>query len=269
MVYLCYLCRRDRLRSTSRHSPKHYQPMQNFFEYNLVDNIDVVRLDAQNGEHIVRVVNCLNPHSFVTALDDAEFKSALAGSDYVLPDGVGVCKAMRWFGGVRIGKIAGDDIHRHLLRQVAERGGRVFYMGSSEEVLKGIVERLKREYPGVEVRTLSPSYCERLSEEESSAIVAKVNEFGPDVLFVSMTAPKQEKWVARYREQLTGVQMIASIGAVFEFYGGGVRRAPKWMVSIGLEWLWRLVREPRRMWRRVFVSGPRFVRWVRRHRSEL
>ena len=243
--------------------------MQKFFEYNLVDNIDVVRLDAQNGEHIARVVNCLNPHSFVTALDDAEFKSALAGSDYVLPDGVGVCKAMRWFGGVRIGKIAGDDIHRHLLRQVAEHGGRVFYMGSSEEVLKGIVERLKREYPGVEVQTLSPSYCERLSEEESSAIVAKVNEFGPDVLFVSMTAPKQEKWVARYREQLTGVQMIASIGAVFEFYGGGVRRAPKWMVSIGLEWLWRLVREPRRMWRRVFVSGPRFVRWVRRHRSEL
>lgn len=269
MVYLCYLCRRNRLRSTSRHSPKHYQPMQKFFEYNLVDNIDVVRLDTQNGEHIARVVNCLNPHSFVTALDDAEFKSALANSDYVLPDGVGVCKTMRWFGGVRIGKIAGDDIHRHLLRQVAEHGGRVFYMGSSEEVLKGIVERLKREYPGVEVQTLSPSYCERLSEEESSAIVAKVNEFGPDVLFVSMTAPKQEKWVARYREQLTGVQMIASIGAVFEFYGGGVRRAPKWMVSIGLEWLWRLVREPRRMWRRVFVSGPRFVRWVRRHRSEL
>ena len=97
--------------------------MQKFFEYNLVDNIDVVRLDTQSGEHIAHVVNCLNPHSFVTALDDAEFKSALAGSDYVLPDGVGVCKAIHWVGGVRIGKIAGDDIHRHLLRHHPDDSG--------------------------------------------------------------------------------------------------------------------------------------------------
>lgn len=239
--------------------------MQKFFTYNLVDDIRSVSLgDESSG---AAVVSCLNPHSFVTALDDDEFRAALERSDYLLPDGEGVCMALKRWKGVELQKIAGDDIHRHLLDEVERCGGKVYYMGSTERVLSLIERRLKKEYPTVEARTLSPSFCEELGEEESRSIVEDVNAFGADVLFVSMTAPKQEKWVERWRGELRGVRVVASIGAVFDFYACTVRRAPDWMIRLKLEWLYRFAKEPVRMWRRVFVSSPRFLRYVKNNKD--
>ena len=241
--------------------------MQKFFTYSLVDNIESVTLG--DGLRGAAVVNCLNPHSFVNALDDKEFRVALERSDYLLPDGEGVCLAIRRWKGINLQKIAGDDIHRRLLVEVAKQGGKVYYMGSTERVLSLIVKRLNSEYPMIEVRTFSPSFCDELSENESQRIVEDVNTFGPDVLFVSMTAPKQEKWVEKWRGLLKGVKVVASIGAVFDFYAGTVRRAPNWMIKLKLEWLFRLLKEPRRMWERNFVSTPRFLKWVKKHNEEM
>ena len=244
-----------------------------FFNYLLTESLDEVgqTLVTENGTslHHPCVVDCLNPHSFVKALDDAEFRKALENCDNLLPDGEGICLSLKRWAGKRIGKIAGDDLHRYLLGLVAERGGKVYYMGSCEKVLELIAERLHREYPSIEVRTLSPSYCDELSAEESSAIVADINAFAPDVVFVSMTAPKQEKWVEKHRGSIEGVKIVACIGAVFDFYAGTVRRAPQWAVRLHIEWLVRLLKEPRRMWERNFVSTPRYLKWVRRHRGEM
>ena len=239
--------------------------MQKFFTYNLVDNIESVSLS--NGSAGAAVVSCLNPHSFVKALDDDEFHTALERSDYLLPDGEGVCMALKRWKGVELQKIAGDDIHRQLLDEVARSGGKVYYMGSTERVLSLIENRLKKEYPTIEVRTFSPSFCEELSEEESLRIVEDVNAFDPDVLFVSMTAPKQEKWVERWRGRLSGVKMVASIGAVFDFYACTVKRAPGWMIRLKIEWLYRFIKEPLRMWKRVFVSTPRFLKYVKNNKE--
>jgi len=241
--------------------------MQKYFDYQLTEELAEI---AISGEwHSPKVVNCLNPHSFVAALDDKAFSTALKNSDFLLPDGEGICMTLEKLGGKKIKKIAGDDLHKHLLAQLESQSGRVFYMGSKEETLRLIVERLKRECPSVSVMTHSPSFGASLPEEESREIVEKINAFAPDVLFVSMTAPKQEKWVEHYRSELHGIKVIASIGAVFDFYAGTVKRAPQWAIKMKMEWLVRLLKEPRRMWSRNFVSTPRFLKWVYTHRKEM
>ncbi len=248
--------------------------MLDFFGYKLAeesDVADIVNVETSNsgrdgGVTLPVVVGCLNPHSFMMAQDDAEFRDALMNCDYILPDGIGICKAAKWLNGVKVKKIAGDDFHRRVLDNL-NRQLRVFYVGSTEEVLSGIVERLKNEYQNVEVGTFSPSFCKELSDEENALIVSKIVDFGADVVFVGLGAPKQERWAARVAKDLKGVKIIASIGAVFDFYSGKIKRAPKWTVKLGMEWLVRWVKEPRRMWKRNMVSAPRFLLWCFRNRN--
>lgn len=238
-----------------------------FFDYNLAETLDDVLLT--DSRRSVSVLGCLNPHSFVTAMTDSAFHDALKSCDFLLPDGEGICLTMRWWGKKKIRKIAGDDIHNHLLSQLDSRGGKVYYMGSTPQVLSLIEFRLAKEHPSITVRCWSPSICAELSEEESNTIIADINAFSPDVLFVSMTAPKQEKWVERHRSKLSSPMIVASIGAVFDFYACTVKRAPKWAVKMRTEWLFRLLKEPRRMWRRNFISTPVFLWKTWRMRSKI
>ncbi|WP_455585391.1 WecB/TagA/CpsF family glycosyltransferase [Bacteroides sp.] len=204
------------------------------------------------------VVNTINPHSWVTTHKDAEFKQALLESDALIPDGTGIVLAAQWLAGVHICKIAGADLHRQVLRHLNEVGGSVFYLGASDHTLAHITERIRAEHPRIRVSTYSPPYRERFSDEETAEMIAAVNAFKPDVLFVGMTAPKQEKWIAANRHLLQ-THFISGIGAVFGFYGGTTPRPPQWMIRLGLEWLGRLIKEPRRMWKRNFISTPKFL----------
>lgn len=213
------------------------------------------------------VVNTINQYSYCIAEEDPEFKAALRRSDILLPDGVGITLASQWLNGIKINKIAGADIHEYLLRYLQETGGRCFYMGSSEQVLAKIVERIKKEYPKVRVATYSPPYKTTFSAEENTAIINAINAFSPDVVFVGMTAPKQEKWVAQ-NQDLIHKGIICSIGAVFDFYAGTVERPGKLWQNLGLEWLGRFVKEPRRMFRRYFYYGLVFARYLARHKFE-
>ncbi len=204
------------------------------------------------------VVNTINPHSWVTSHRDTEFKQALLQSDALIPDGTGIVLAIRWLFGIHIRKIAGADLHRSVLQQLDKVSGSVFYLGASQRTLALITERIHTEHPQIRVGTYSPPYRDRFSQEETTAMITAVNAFKPDVLFVGMTAPKQEKWIAANRKQLQA-RLISGIGAVFGFYGGTTPRPPKWMISMGLEWLGRLIKEPRRMWKRNFISTPKFL----------
>lgn len=243
--------------------------MLKFFEFNLVDDVGIISQHINSATIRPVIVNCLNPHSFCVALEDSYFYHALQNSDYLLPDGEGIRMTLKKYRGISINKIAGDDLHKHLLTILAQNNGRVYYMGSSEQVLKLIKERAEKEYPTITIKTLSPSFCDELSEEESIRIINDINEFKPDVLFVSMTAPKQEKWVEKYHDKFTNVKIVASIGAVFNFYSQTVKRAPEWAINMHIEWLVRLLKEPLRMWERNFVSTPRFLNWVRKHKEEM
>lgn len=239
-----------------------------FYCYNLTTKI-VGRtfLDQNNGRPLV--VNCLNPHSFITAQNDIIFQEALINSDILLPDGIGICGAASHWKHIKIRKIAGDDFHLLLLNELDKTHGKIFYMGSSPAVLKKIAERLKRDHPNIIVATHSPSYSKVFGKEENDAILSQIEAFAPDALMVGLTAPKQEKWVYNNLDRLKGPRVIASIGGAFEFYAGTIRRASSWAISHYLEWLVRLLKDPVHMWRRNFISTPKFLIYNVRHNKEM
>ncbi|MFV0590662.1 MAG: WecB/TagA/CpsF family glycosyltransferase [Draconibacterium sp.] len=207
------------------------------------------------------LINTINAHSYNTTLADQEFTAALQNCDVLIPDGISVVWAIRWLTGQKSQKIAGADLFFYEMERMQKAGGKVFFLGSTEETLAKIKSRAAKEYPNVNMGMYSPPYKPEFSEEDNRAILAAVNTFQPDVLFVGMTAPKQEKWAYRHFNQLS-VGHVCCIGAVFDFYAGTINRAPAWMIKLGMEWLYRLVKEPKRMWRRYLVGNSKFVYYV-------
>jgi len=207
---------------------------------------------------------CANPHSLVVARGDSEFRDALEGASAIVADGVG-CQWAAGLAGISVGpRITGSDFFVSTMTMLDRTGGRAFFFGSRDAVLVQLVERVNRNFPRVSVATLSPPF-RTWSEAENGVMIERIREFKPDVLWVGMTAPKQEKWVAANVARLQ-VPVVGSIGAVFDYYAEVTQRAPRWICNLGLEWLYRLPREPRRLWRRTLVSAPVFLWFVLRER---
>jgi len=171
-------------------------------------------------------LTCINPHSYVVALDENEFSDALHGADWLIPDGSGIVLASYLLGENIRQRITGSDIFAALSSKANELGGRsYFFLGSSEETLAAIKDKMAVEYPNIRFAgSYSPPYKTEFSAEDSRKMVAVVNAARPDVLWVGMTAPKQEKWIHQYRNQLD-VKFIGAVGAVFDFYAGNVKQA--------------------------------------------
>lgn len=205
-----------------------------------------------------KLITTLNAHSYNTVKKDVAFQEALQNSDVLLPDGISVVLATRLLQGKKIKKIAGDDLFRYEMQRANSTGGKCFFLGSSETTLNLIKKRANKEYPNLQVYSYSPPYKPAFTEEDNQMMIDAVNKVEPDVLFVGMTAPKQEKWAFAHFGRLK-VGHICCIGAVFDFYAGTVQRAPEWMVNAGLEWFYRLIREPRRMWKRYLIGNTLFV----------
>ena len=215
---------------------------------------------------------CLNPHSYAVALKDAEFDRALHAADWLIPDGVGIVYASRWLGGNIRERVTGSDIFFGLHKRMNEVGGLcVFFLGATEETLAAIRSRMAQDYPNVHVAgTYSPPFRSTWSADEVDAMLKAINAAQPDVLWVGMTAPKQEKWIHDNLHHLD-IRFAAAIGAVFDFYTGKVKRSPPLFQRLGLEWLPRLIQQPCRLWRRMFISAPVFLwdvfkaRWAQKN----
>lgn len=213
------------------------------------------------------VINTINQYSYCIAQKDEEFKNALKQSDILLPDGVAIVKSIKFLTGQTINKIAGSDIHLHLLTHYNLQSGSCFYLGSSQNTLDKIKERLAKEYPNLKVGNYSPPYKPHFTDEDNNKMIEAVNSFNPDVLFVGLTAPKQEKWIHAFKNQIHAKQ-ICAIGAVFDFYAGTIPRPSKFWINMGLEWFIRLVKEPKRMWKRYLYYGPLFLASVIKEKIE-
>ncbi|HOB54387.1 MAG TPA: WecB/TagA/CpsF family glycosyltransferase [Acidobacteriota bacterium] len=211
---------------------------------------------------------CANPHSLEVARDDTAFAVALHSADLLVPDGVGMVLASRIMGGRIRARVTGSDIFLALNAALSARGGTsCFFLGSTDENLAAIREKMAADFPGVRVAGIySPPFRDEFTAADDAAMVAAVNAAAPDVLWVGMTAPKQEKWIHRNLTRLETVRFAAAVGAVFDFYTGRVKRSHPAFRRLGLEWLPRLLRQPRRLWRRNFVSNPRFLMRVVRER---
>lgn len=208
-----------------------------------------------------RWLACINPHSYAEALKQPSFSAALRSADWLIPDGAGIVLASRITGGSIRERVTGSDIFQGVLQHLDKAGGyRVFFLGATEETLVAIRSRMARDYPNVQVvGTYSPPFKAVFSEAEVDEMVSAINAAAPDVLWVGMTAPKQELWIKQNLGRLPTVKFAAAIGAVFDFYTGRVKRSHPVFQRLGLEWLPRLIQQPRRLWRRMFISAPIFM----------
>lgn len=210
------------------------------------------------------LINTINAHSYNTALKDSLFAEALTKGDVLIPDGASVVMACRWLKAKSqpTERIAGWDLFVHEMDRLNQKGGTCFFMGSSEKVLELIRKRAAVDYPNIKVETYSPPYKPEFSEEDNKGIIEAINKANPDLLWIGMTAPKQEKWTYTHWKELDIHCHVGTIGAVFDFFAGTVERAPLWWQEHGLEWLYRLLKEPKRMWRRYIIGNTLFLKNV-------
>ncbi len=218
----------------------------------IVQSID----DANNA----RWLACLNPHSYAVALGRPAFDLSLKAADWLLPDGVGIVLASRFLGGHIRERITGTDIFHALHDRLQAKGGAsVFFLGSTEETLAIIRAQVAHDWPALEVAgTYSPPFKPEFSDSDIDEMVRRINHARPDVLWVGISAPKQEELIHRVIDRLD-VCFTAAVGAAFDFYSGRIERSSPAFQKLGLEWLPRLLQEPRRLWRRMFVSAPIFA----------
>lgn len=214
------------------------------------------------------LINTINAHSYNTARKDSLFADALMNGDMLIPDGVSIVKACRWIKAKSLPKerLAGWDLFSFEMDKLERESVKcemlkktVMFMGSSQRVLDLIVKRAAEVFPHLKVVTYSPPYKPEFSDEDNKAIVDAINAADPDLLWIGMTAPKQEKWTYSHWEELDIHCHVGTIGAVFDFFAGTVERAPMWWQRHGLEWLYRLLKEPKRMWRRYIIGNALFL----------
>jgi N-acetylglucosaminyldiphosphoundecaprenol N-acetyl-beta-D-mannosaminyltransferase len=234
---------------------------------------DVTRLDPVECVNLVsawlsegpgeggrgRYFVCVNPHSLEKARADQEFTDAISDADLVIPDGIGVVLASRLAGGQIRQRVTGMMLFRGVCEMLNRRGGSVYFLGSTDQVLDRIVRRFADDYPRLRiVGACSPPFASTIPPDDDARIVESINRAEPDVVWVGMTAPKQEKWIHRHRHDVRA-RLLGPIGAAFDFYAGTVKYPSPWFRDHGLEWLPRLLRQPGRLWRRSLVSAPKFL----------
>jgi N-acetylglucosaminyldiphosphoundecaprenol N-acetyl-beta-D-mannosaminyltransferase len=198
-------------------------------------------------------------HALTLGLDDPEMGGALHGASLVLPDGMPVVWAANMLGANLSDRVYGPELMLRYSDRCAERGHRVWlYGGRDQGSLVQLALNLRRRHPGINiVGGYSPPF-RPMTEEEEDALVDQINDARPDVLWVGIGVPKQEKWMARMRERLE-VPVMCAVGAAFDFHAGRLSQAPSWMQQRGLEWIYRIAQEPRRLLPRYLYFNPRFV----------
>ncbi len=213
------------------------------------------------------LINTFSPNSYGVALQDKEFETALKNTDLLVLDGMGVAIGSLILNRKNIKKIAGQDCFDYLMEQANKNLWKVFFLGSTEDTLQKIKDRIKKEYPYAVTGSYSPPYKSVFSNEDNEKMINAINAFHPDVLFVGMTAPKQEKWAYQHRDA-TNARIISTIGNVFDWYAGNSKRpAPIW-IKLRLEWLARIFLRPE-IFRRNIKNQMKFFRDLLLHISFL
>ena len=198
-----------------------------------------------------------NVHTTVMAADDAGYREVLCGADYVFPDGAPIADRLKKAGFGNVERVAGPDFMRRMFLLTSDGSVSHYFFGSTEETLKALEEKMKKDYPGLSVKGyFSPPFKE-LAEEEDEKIIKMLNEADADIIWVGLGAPKQERWMAAHKDKVKGVMM--GVGAGFDFHAGTVKRAPSFMQRIHLEWLFRLFQDPKRLFSRYFKTNIKFA----------
>lgn len=210
---------------------------------------------AQAGES--RYVCASNVHMVMESHDSSEFKAVVNGASLVTSDGVPLVWALKMLGVSEASRVYGPTLTLHVCEQAAREGLPIALYGGTPESLEAFAQVLYRRYPGIQLPCQIAPPFRALTAEEDEAYTRQIVDSGARIVFVGIGCPKQERWMAAHAGRIPAVML--GIGAAFDFHSGRVRQAPALIQRLGLEWLFRLIMEPQRLWKRYAKHNPRFV----------
>ena len=222
---------------------------------NYQDACDRIQNWVNQGESCYIVA--ANVHLVMTAYWDQVYQTVINQAALVTPDGMPLVWGLRWLGIQKQTRVYGPDLMLSWCERAAEYEIPVFFYGGTELMLDKLTRSLQHKFPGLKiVGSYAPPF-HALTREEEQEIREKIQATGASVVLVGLGCPKQEEWMARQQDKLQAVML--GVGAAFSFHSGEVSQAPRWLMKMGLEWLYRLIMEPRRLWQRYFLTNPAFV----------
>ena len=198
-------------------------------------------------------------HMVMESYDDAEFGAKVNGADLIVTDGMPIVWMQKMQGKKTASRVRANDLMIMLCEFAAENNLSVGFYGGKQEVIDAIRRKAEKELSNLKIAyAFSPPF-RALTDEEDTEITAEINAAKPDILFMGLGCPKQENWMSAHKNNLQAVML--GVGASFDFYAGNVKESPAWLGKFGLEWLFRLTQEPKRLWRRYLILNPRFL-WL-------
>ena len=214
----------------------------------LIDNIH-----ALSGDYI-----CVsNVHTTVTAYEDQEYCKVQNGGIMAIPDGGPLSSVGQKRGFKNMKRTTGPSLMGEIFKISAAEGYRHYFYGSTDETLEKLYSVLEETYPGIQIAGMYSPPFRPMTEEEDKAIVERINETKPDFVWVGLGAPKQEKWMAAHQGRVNG--LMVGVGAGFDYHAGNIERAPEWMQKSNLEWVYRLLQDPRRLFGRYWHTNTKFI----------
>ena len=202
-----------------------------------------------------------NAHSLVTAQKDSVYKEVLLKADISVPDGMPLVWLLRLKGNTLKGRIYGPDLMLMMCEEAAKKGWRCFMYGGKPGVAEQLKGVLEKQFPGLKIAgTYSPPF-RTMTQEEDEVVCRMINSSKVDILWVALGSPKQDIWMYEHRDKVD-VSVMHGVGAAFDFLGGQVKQAPRWMMNAGLEWFFRLMMEPRRLWKRYTINNVLFLYYL-------
>ena len=198
-----------------------------------------------------------NVHTTVTSYEDASYRNVQNGGIMAIPDGGPLSTVGRKRGAKKMARTTGPSYMGEILKISVEQGWKHYFYGSTQETLDKLKVELEKSYPGLQIVGMYSPPFRPLSAEEDQDIVEAINLASPDFLWIGLGAPKQEKWMAAHQGKVKG--LMVGVGAAFDYYAGNIKRAPGWMQKMNLEWLYRLLQDPKRLWKRYVRTNSKFI----------
>jgi len=199
----------------------------------------------------------------VEAHQDKSFQKLINEANIVAPDGKPLSVFLKLSEGIEQDRVCGMDILPDLLKKAEESGESVYFYGTTDELLKTITQKAQREFPALKIAGYYSPPFRNLSDKEDAVITEKIRQAKPDLVFVSLGCPKQEKWMAEHKDKLNAC--LLGLGQAFKVYAGQEKRLPKWMRDLSMEWIYRLCQEPDRLWKRYMYTNSYFLLLAIRH----
>lgn len=198
-----------------------------------------------------------NVHTTVTAYDDPEYLKVQNGGIMAVPDGGPLSSVGRSRGYTQMGRTTGPGLMEEIFKISAQKGYRHYFYGSTEETLEKLCHKLEKRYPGIKIVGMYAPPFRPLTEAEDKDVITKINNSSADFIWIGLGAPKQEKWMAAHQGNVNG--LMIGVGAGFDYHADNIKRAPEWMQRCNLEWLYRLMQEPKRLFKRYFYTNTKFI----------